>query len=76
MPGKNGFELLKELNELDFEVIFVTAFDKFAIQAMKFSAVDYLLKPINIEELQAEINWACRKKGASLKNARIISWKT
>ena len=46
MPQKSGFDLLKELNSYDFEVIFVTAHDQYAIQAMRFAAVDYLLKPI------------------------------
>jgi two-component system LytT family response regulator len=71
MPGKNGFELLKELNELDFEVIFVTAFDKFAIQAMKFSAVDYLLKPINIEELQAAVIRAQKRHQLKMQNNQL-----
>jgi len=52
MPGKNGFEMLKELNKQDFEVIFVTAFEKFAIEALRFSALDYILKPIDIKVLQ------------------------
>jgi two-component system, LytTR family, response regulator len=46
MPGKNGLELLKELNNFSFEVIFVTAHNEFIIEAFHFSAVDYLLKPV------------------------------
>ena len=46
MPWMNGFEMLQELNEIDFDVIFVTAHDKFAIRAFEYSAVDYLLKPV------------------------------
>ena len=46
MPVKNGFELLKELEGLDFEVIFVTAHNQFMIEAFHFSAIDYLLKPV------------------------------
>lgn len=52
MPDKNGFELLKSFPELTFEVVFVTAYGHYGIQAIKFSALDYLLKPINIEELK------------------------
>ena len=54
MPGKDGFELLREiLNEnMQPEVIFVTAFDKFAIDAIRFSALDYLLKPVSPYDLQ------------------------
>src|SRR5690349_7980584 len=51
MPGKGGFDLLKSITNPSFEVIFVTAFDQFAIQAIRFSAIDYLLKPVNINEL-------------------------
>lgn len=47
MPVKNGFELLKELQEFPFEVIFVTAHNQFMIDAFHFSAIDYLLKPID-----------------------------
>lgn len=46
LPDGNGFDLLAGLAEREFEVIFITAFDKFAIEAFKFSAIDYLLKPI------------------------------
>ena len=53
MPMGTGFDLLKSLPKIDFEVIFVTAYDQYAIQAFRFSAIDYLLKPINILELKA-----------------------
>ena len=61
MPDKNGFDLLWDLSQYDFEVIFVTAFDQYAIQAIRFAAVDYLLKPINIEELQSAVSRAIKK---------------
>ena len=51
MPAKNGFDLLRELKELRFEVIFVTAHNQFMIEAFHVSAVDYLLKPIDDELL-------------------------
>jgi len=47
MPVKNGFELLKELKEFPFEVIFVTAHNQFMVDAFHFSAIDYLLKPVD-----------------------------
>ena len=52
MHKETGFDLLQELDEIDFDIIFVTAHDKFAVKAFKFCALDYLLKPINITELQ------------------------
>jgi two-component system LytT family response regulator len=47
MPGKNGFEVLKELKDLKFEVIFVTAHNQYMVEAFHFSAIDYLLKPVD-----------------------------
>ncbi|MGB0521814.1 MAG: LytR/AlgR family response regulator transcription factor [Flammeovirgaceae bacterium] len=51
MPRGSGFDLLKRFPEVDFEVIFTTAYDEYAINAIKFCAIDYLLKPIDIDEL-------------------------
>lgn len=51
MPFLSGFDLLREVGKLDFEIIFTTAYDDFAIRAFKVSAIDYLLKPIEREEL-------------------------
>lgn len=51
MPGEDGFDLLRSLPERTFAVVFVTAFDKYAINAIKAGALDYLMKPIDIEEL-------------------------
>ncbi|MFD2919866.1 LytR/AlgR family response regulator transcription factor [Terrimonas rubra] len=55
MPGMNGFELLEQLGNFSFQVIFVTAYDQFAVKAFKFSALDYLLKPIDAHELKAAV---------------------
>jgi two-component system LytT family response regulator len=51
MPDGSGFRMLEELDEVNFEIIFTTAFDQFAIKAIKYSALDYLLKPIDPEDL-------------------------
>ena len=69
MPGKNGFELLQALPQHEFELIFVTAFDQYGIQAVKFSAIDYLLKPVNVEELKiavGKVQEKDRKKNQNL----------
>ena len=56
MPGGSGFDLLRELTRWDFEVIFVTGFQRYAIQAIRFSALDYLLKPVQPDELAAALH--------------------
>lgn len=61
MPSKNGFELLKLLNHYDFGVIFVTAFSQYGIDAVKFSALDYVLKPIDFNELDVSIQKAKKR---------------
>ena len=63
MPGGNGFTLLEHYEEFPFEVIFTTAHDLYAINAIKFSALDYLLKPVNIRELQEAVKRAEKKIG-------------
>jgi two-component system LytT family response regulator len=55
MPRMNGFEMLNALTEKNFHVIFTTAYDQYAIKAIKYAAFDYLLKPIDIEELKAAV---------------------
>ena len=55
MPRKNGFEVLIAFPEPSFEVIFTTAYDQFAVKAFKFAALDYLLKPIDADDLQAAV---------------------
>ena len=67
MPHGNGFDLLKRMEYIDFGVIFVTAFDHYAIRAIKYSAIDYLLKPIDINELVA----AVKKAELQLKSKSI-----
>ena len=58
MPHMNGFELLEELPEIDFELIFTTSYDQYAIKAIRFSALDYLLKPVDQEELKKAVQKA------------------
>lgn len=61
MPVKNGFDLLKELKEFHFEVIFVTAHNQFMIEAFHFSAIDYLLKPVEDNLLVDAVNRARKR---------------
>lgn len=56
MPHGTGFDLLEMLGEISFEVIFVTAYNQYAIKAIRFCALDYLLKPIHIPDLLGAVN--------------------
>ncbi|MCC8424466.1 LytTR family DNA-binding domain-containing protein [Mucilaginibacter sp. UR6-11] len=71
MPEKSGFEVLKAFAEPNFEVIFITAYDQYGIQAIKFSALDYLLKPINISELKNAIEKAGKKISVKNKDHKL-----
>ena len=55
MPVMNGFELLEQFSTISFAVIFTTSYDQYAIKAIRFSALDYLLKPIDPKELIAAV---------------------
>jgi two-component system LytT family response regulator len=71
MPGGSGFDLLKSINNQNFEVIFVTAFDKYGIQAVKFCAIDYILKPIDIFELSKAVEKAQSQILKKKENQRL-----
>jgi two-component system LytT family response regulator len=68
MPIQSGFDWLLSLPHINFEVIFVTAYDQYAIQAMRLSAIDYLLKPVPIEELQAAVQRAYKQHSLKKEN--------
>lgn len=55
MPGGSGFKLLNNIKDLDFEVVFITAYEQFAIKAIRHDALDYLLKPVDPKELIAAV---------------------
>lgn len=61
MPGGNGFSLLKKFEKIPFEIIFVTGYDQYALHAIKFSALDYLLKPVEVEDLLQAVKRAKMK---------------
>ena len=70
MPGMSGFDLLSHFPEIDFDIVFITAHDHYAIKAIRFSALDYLLKPIQIDELMAAV-----KKAEERKNRKHTNWQ-
>lgn len=55
MPNGDGFSLLERFEKITFQIVFTTAFDDYAIKAIKFHALDYLLKPIDIDELRVAV---------------------
>lgn len=61
MPWMSGFEMLELLDEIDFAIIFTTAFDQFAAKAFRISAIDYLLKPVDVHDLQEAVKKAMEK---------------
>jgi two-component system, LytTR family, response regulator len=61
MPGKSGFDLLNEMDTKSVEIIFITAHNSYALQAFKYSAVDYILKPVDEDELVEAVKKACKK---------------
>lgn len=71
LPQQDGFTLLRSLATYDFEVIFVTAYDQYAIQAMRLAAVDYLLKPVDISELQAAVAKADRQRRLKAQSGQV-----
>ena len=58
MPKMNGFEMLNNIQEKKFQIIFTTAYDQYAIKAIRYAAFDYLLKPVDIEELKTAVSRA------------------
>lgn len=71
MPVMNGFSMLQQLTYKKFELIFTTAYDHYAIKAIRFSALDYLLKPIEIEELKLAVSRAEEKKTSISSNNQL-----
>jgi len=72
MPGGNGFELLKKFEVIDFEVVFTTSYEKYAISAIKFSALDYLLKPVDVPDLLASIEKVKKTREEKQNNQPLI----
>jgi len=71
MPYSNGFQLLDKLAPVSFEVIFITAFNNYAIKAFKYAAIDYILKPVNITELKEAVKKTARRLEEKTINSRV-----
>ena len=71
MPWMNGFEMLEMLDEIDFAIIFTTAYDQFAAKAFRLSAIDYLLKPVDVNDLKEAVKKATDKIDQKSSKANI-----
>jgi two-component system LytT family response regulator len=76
MPKMSGFRMLDELGECDFEIIFTTAYNHYAIDAIRISAFDYLMKPIAIKELQTAVDRLSKLRTSSQTKEKIDILKT
>jgi len=76
MPGYNGFQLLEFFDDINFEIVFVTAYSEFALKAFQVSAIDYLLKPLQIDQLIKAVEKVERISNSSLLKERIDTLKS
>jgi len=67
MPGKNAFDMLKELGPIDFKIIFVSAHNHYALNAIKLSAIDFLLKPVDLDDLRKAVERLSAKQANSVQ---------
>ena len=73
MPYGNAFDMLDQMGDIKFEVVFVTAYNNYALKAFRYAAADYLLKPLNIDELVEAVNKISRRLSSNTVNNRIHS---
>jgi two-component system, LytTR family, response regulator len=76
MPKMNGFEVLENLGDINFEVVFTTAYDQFAVKAFRYSALNYLLKPVDPDDLVTTIGKLKEKKSAPSKEQMDLLFKS
>jgi len=76
MPDGTGFDLVRQIEHVNFRIIFITAYEEYAIKAFKFSALDYLLKPIDPEELTLAIGKVTNSLNNENLNTRISEFMT
>lgn len=72
MPRLNGFQLLERVGEIFFQLIFVTAYNEYAVRAFRFSALDYLLKPLDVDDLQAAVQKATRQQRIDQRQVQFL----
>lgn len=75
LKNESGFDLLKRYDDIPFQVIFVTAYDRFGIQAVKFSALDYILKPIDLSELETAVGRLKQRIGSPTIRTQVHNLK-
>ena len=68
MQGENGFDLLDKVTDFNFEIIFITAHNQFAVKAFRYNALDYLMKPVDADEFQAAVKKAIKRITQPVKN--------
>lgn len=73
MPRMNGFEMLHHVREKQFHLIFTTAYDQYAIKAIKYAAFDYLLKPVDIDELKTAVEKAGQVKRENATHDKLVA---
>jgi two-component system LytT family response regulator len=71
MPGMNGFDLLHAFDTIDFDIVFTTAYDEFALKAFEIDATDYLLKPVSEEALQRSLDKVSARRAAHQTTAHL-----
>lgn len=72
MPDGTGFDLLRNIQHISFQVIFITAHEKYSLQAIKFSALDYLLKPIDLDDLMSAVQKALSNQKAEPPDRKSV----
>lgn len=77
MQGENGFDLLDKITDFNFEIIFITAHNQYAVKAFRYNALDYLMKPVDADEFRAAVVKAIKRINQDTKNPeeQIVSLK-
>ena len=71
LQKESGFDLLDKITDLDFGVIFITAYNEFAVKAFRYNALDYLMKPVDADEFQASVKKALKNTGLADKKSQV-----